>query len=133
MGLSSFNHIAEQFRAMGLFLTLQCHADKAPSNVVTFLLFVSGSFRSLSNRPAWAASRQWSEVFDSYHTFFARCVSQKTHGHARIAREMRAIDSCNMQKHATKSDSSESGHCLAARPVSALLAGQPVLGAAWTD
>ena len=53
--------------------------------------------------------------------FFARCASQKTHGHARIARVLRAIlvqfsyvrifsDSHNVQKRATKSDTS--GHCL---------------------
>ena len=35
--------------------------------------------------------------------FFAHCASQKTYSHARIA--------CNVQKRATKSDSS--GHCLA--------------------
>ena len=52
--------------------------------------------------------------------FFARCVSQKTHGHARIARVIRVqflhvrvfSDSRTMQKRATKSGTS--GHCLVA-------------------
>ena len=65
-------------------------------------------------------ARQWPEVYDSrwfVSYFFARCTSQKTHGHARIARvqfsHVRASvfsDSRNVQKRATKSDTS--GHCL---------------------
>ena len=39
---------------------------------------------------------------------FARCASQKTLGHARIARN--ACDFCNVQKRATKSDTSR--YCL---------------------
>ena len=50
-------------------------------------------------------------------TVFCKLQSQTTHGHVRIARETRAILSrqcvvwlCNVQKGATKSDTS--GHCL---------------------
>ena len=46
--------------------------------------------------------------------FFARFASQKTYGHARIARDSRMaegfFDSRNVQKRATKVDTS--GHCL---------------------
>ena len=55
--------------------------------------------------------RQWQKVYDLFHTFFARCASQRTTGHARIARETScSCYSCNVQKRVTKSDTQ--GHCL---------------------
>ena len=41
--------------------------------------------------------RQWPEVYDLCHTFFACCASQKTYGHARIARDTRMADGLTCQ------------------------------------
>ena len=66
-----------------------------------------------SNLRFWiiGASRQWTEVSD-FVDVFARCASQKTHGHARIARFAQRAKKCdtNHKPWATASGQAKAHH-----------------------
>ena len=62
----------------------QCHCHSArDSQKANFLDESLG--KEMANQPTLGLSRQWPEVSD-FVAVFAHCASQKTHGHARIAR-----------------------------------------------
>ena len=67
------------------------HTGKWQTKCEQFQLFVSKKAAIFTSSFCdILQSRQWPEVYDLCH-FFACCASQKTHGHARIARETHAI------------------------------------------